>query len=103
MTAPNQSIRARIDAHLNQTDATASQISEATGIPKRSVTLALQDMVNSRGIYKKKVKHGGRPIYTKSNPDASRKLPARYIPEFRELTAADYDIHEHGRMAVGGR
>lgn len=99
MTARNESTRARIVKYLSETEATANEISAALNIQRRSVTLALQDLT---GIYKNGFR-GGRPVYTSKNPAAGRVLPQKYKYVWRDMEPADYDIHAHGRMAVGGR
>lgn len=118
MASPSGTIQ-RIRAALAEQDLTARQLAEIVGRTPRQVSNAIQSAKRTMGA-------GGRltyvpiyiggylredglkqPIYSLTKPAAvtvARKgISPRYVPEFRALTEADYDIRAHMRMAVAGR
>lgn len=114
MTAPTGTLP-RIHAALAQSDMTARQLGIATNRTPRQVSNAIQSAKRTSGPRYVPIYIGGylredglrQPIYSLTKPAAvsvSRKgIAPRYVPEFRTLTADDYDLRAHMRMAVAGR
>lgn len=114
MTTPTGTLP-RIHAALATSDMTARQLGAAINRTARQVSNAFQSAKRVNGPRYVPIYISGylredglrQPIYSLRKPerDVSQKVMVhpRYVPEFRELTTADYDIRGHMRMAVAGR
>lgn len=95
-------IKAKITEYLRDHDkARAAIIAVAINEPPRQVSYALKEMVAKCEVWP--VDRASRKAQYSLNRPARKNISPRYVPEFRPMTEADYDIRSHMRMALVGR
>jgi len=101
-----QLLYARILDHMSDHDRqTVAQVAKAIGEPDRRVTQAMADMAKNCRVYKvdKFVERQNRStVYSLIKPVRVIISP-RYVPQFRALDIAGYDMFAARNLALVGR